>query len=310
MKRTEEQKAAGYLPELERLSWFIQDTATCQGKTRTEFYRTYGLSPQTIENYVHCQKFPMVETLVRLAAALRVESGQRISANTLLQLIDPVEDELNGATLGLIERASVQADQLLKQFKELPYQERLQILPELQRQTSRDVVFATGQPEEVLSLLVEIEQQTSGHPLKRLAQKAGLDVEIFELICRRLEIPDLSMDDVRRVSSVIRDESGNYGNVARFMMLMGFSNSIKQLTEDYMQARGLESVAELVDKLLLLGETSATAKQRRQMVDSVALMLEHDRLISQHDSVYEKIVPVLCKELGFDRVSDLVAALR
>jgi transcriptional regulator with XRE-family HTH domain len=306
MTKVKTSKPKSALPELRRLSGFIRDKATSNGLSLHGFCQKYELNTATINNYVNCQQLPDVRVLLDLARALRKETGEAIGLVTLVGLIDDLEGAVDGKDSGFEYRESVLGKDLVKQFAALSFSARLRIIPALQRQIGHDIDIAFGAPQDVAAILVADELFRQGVGRDSYAKKAGIDPSFFRSVATAKTPADARISDIRKLAEHIRDADGDYGNLQLFLNLLGFHVHISSMINGLMEERSIATVADLVDYLLRAGETSATPKQRVDLVRSIEAMIASDKMVSHNDDAYTKIIPALSKELGFDNLQQFV----
>lgn len=296
------------LAELLRgLSGFIRDKATQNGLSINAFCLKYGLNNTTLSNYINGKKFPDSRALLEVAQALKAETGEPITLSLLQDLIDPPDEPYQGDFEKYKNAGAGQ--NLLRQFDLLPLDAQLKIIPELQRQFARTIELAAAPRGNALAILLREEMVRRGVGVSAFARAIAVDEKLVGRAVKSLPIDDYPLSELRQLAREVRDENGNYGNLARFFPMVGIVH-IRLLVEKFMDEKSIDSVAELVDYLLIVSEVTVGSRSRLNLIKSVEKMLETERLISQNDPAFEQIIPVLGKELGFNSVTDFVSFLQ
>lgn len=231
-------------PEVRALSNFVRDTINQTGLSLNAFAQKYRLTYRTLLVLTKAYFVPETSTLEKLSAALSAETGQRITLNDLLSLIDRTDPNQPKAEVipgtGLIDRWEV-----LEAYKRLDYNDRIEIASDLCRLCLDDLELLALQPKAMIARLVEREAERRGIGLGRLAELAELPANVIQSIVRELSI-DLSWGSIVKLSATVKDRWGDYGNTQEFSILLGRGERvlIAQVRE-YMNSRKIRTATAL-----------------------------------------------------------------
>lgn len=199
---------------------FVRSKATKNGRSLCGFAQAHGLKQMTLYNYATGRQVPDLKLPIRLAAALRKETGENITLVSLLSFFD----EHPGTRFDSGDFDS-NSNSVLKSLKNLTVAERLAILPELKQMLAQDEKLATLNPRPLLAMLTREEKRKRSLSYEQLAKDVELPVEDLQAICsKRQPLKPMSQIAIRRFAANVRDENGYYGNVMRFAELFGVEN--------------------------------------------------------------------------------------